>query len=164
MGNLEKDSKLSDLTVAQIAFWLDVGYMVTSQLMLGIYAQYAIAAGGHEFTGSGSDIRLGVQAQYHPIAVGLLNPWVGLGIGYEMLSTSATFGNATVSAKGFEFANLQAGLDFRLGRFFGLGPFVGYSLGQYSSIDLGGYASGGQSSGKALHEWLMVGAQFSLTL
>ena len=167
MGDLAKDAKLSDLTVAQIPIWLDVGYMVTRQLMLGIYAQYALASGGHQFTGSGSDIRFGVQAQYHPIEAILLDPWVGLGFGYEILKTNAKIGSGSVTLKGFEFANLQAGLDFRLGRFLGLGPFVSFSLGQYSSMSVSGSYPGGQSGGigeKALHEWLMVGLHASLML
>jgi len=167
MGDLAKDSKLSDLTVAQIPVWLDVGYMVVPQLMLGIYAQYALVGGGHEFTGSGSGIRLGIQAQYHPMEGGRWDPWFGLGTGYEILQTSAAYGDAGVTVKGFEFANLQAGLDLRLGRSWGLGLFVSYSLGQYSSMSTSGSYAGGQSGEigeKALHEWLTVGLRASLTL
>jgi hypothetical protein len=166
MGNVAKDSPMTDLTVADIPIWLDAGYMVLRQLMLGIYAQYAIVAGGHNFTGSGSDIRLGIQAQYYPVDTGLLNPWVGLGVGYEMLKTSATFGNQSVDLKGFEFAHLQVGLDFRLGRYIGLGPLVGYSIGQYSSMSMSGSYTNGQSSfgDKALHEWLTFSARVTLTL
>jgi len=166
MGNVAKDSPMTDLTVADIPIWLDAGYFVLRQLMLGIYAQYAIVAGGHNFTGSGSDIRIGIQAQYYPLETGVLNPWVGLGVGYEMLKTTATFGNETVDLKGFEFAHLQAGLDFRLGKYIGLGPLVGYSIGQYSSMSMSGAYTNGQTSfgDKALHEWLTFSARVTLTL
>jgi hypothetical protein len=147
VGSVAEDSSLSDLTVAIIPVWLDVGYMVTPDVMLGIYGQVALASGGHEWTGSGSDIRFGAQAQYHVSPAGTIDPWLGLGMGHEILSTTAATGvDATATVQGIEFANLQAGLDVKLGSAFGLGPVVSFSLGQYSSASSSDPITGGHQA------------------
>jgi hypothetical protein len=69
--------------------------------------------------------------------------------------------------QGFEFANLQVGLDFRLGSVFRLGPFASFSLGQYSNGSVSD-PTGGEASGsidhKTLHEWLTLGVHAAFYL
>lgn len=71
--------------------------------------------------------------------------------------------SVTQSIAGPEFAHLMGGVDFRVSKVFGIGPFLDFSLGQYSSV--GG--SGGSSStsadikDKALHQWLTLGGKFT---
>jgi hypothetical protein len=169
MGSIAAGAKLSDLTSGCIPFWFDVGYLVTQNVMLGLYLQYAIAGGGADWMGSGSDVRLGVQAQFHPTSSGLIDPWAGLGIGYEILSMSADImgHQATAKVKGIEFANLQAGLNFRVWSTLGIGPYASFSFGQYSSQS-GSVSGQGSQSGsidkKAMHEWLIFGANASIAL
>jgi hypothetical protein len=50
--------------------------------------------------------------------------------------------------------------DFRLSRVFGLGPFVGFPLGQYSRYHIEGITNvtqEGDIAEKALHEWFTIG-------
>ena len=169
MGNIASGSKLSDLTSGSIPLGLDAGYLVIPNLMLGVYAQYAIAGGGTNWMGSGSDVHLGIQAQVHPLLSGLADPWFGLGVGYEILSTSAELMGytATAKVKGPEFANLQAGLDFRVWSTLGIGPYASFSLGQYTTQSGSAPGQGSQSgsiNNKAMHEWLTIGAHASISL
>ena len=54
---------------------------------------------------------------------------------------------------------LMAGVDFRLSRVFGLGPFVGFSLGQYSRahVEVNNTSQDNDIPETAMHQWLTVG-------
>jgi hypothetical protein len=73
-----------------------------------------------------------------------------------------------VSAGGFEFAHFMAGLDFRLTRVVGIGPFADFAIGQYSrtssetTINGVTVKSDGDIQNTALHEWLTIGAKFTI--
>lgn len=164
------DAKLSELVASQIPIQLDIGYWVIPNLLVGVYGQYAFGVLANDVSKGcdalGTDcrafgMRLGLQGQYHFLPSERLNPWVGLGIGYEWNELSAAAG-VDVNYHGFEFAMLQAGVDFGVTRRLGLGPFVSFSIGQYSSA-----ASGEQDleiRESAAHEWLTLGARGTFTL
>ena len=70
----------------------------------------------------------------------------------------------TLTAHGFEFLNLQAGLDFAPAPQVGIGPFVAFSLGQYSrtkgeTSDPTLIVDDGEIENKALHQWLFLGVR-----
>jgi outer membrane protein W len=163
--------KLSDAYSGMIPIWLDLGYFVTPQIMVGVYGHYGIGliadgeaggAGCQEGEDcSGSVIRFGVQGQYHLSRGESLDPWFGLGIGYEMASGTVSEGGAeqTATYKGFEFLNLQAGADFKVANNVGIGPFASFSLGQYSSLSVDPEPPGfeGDIEETAMHQWLVIG-------
>lgn len=163
MGSISKDVKFSDFFSSMIPIWLDVGYMVTPNVMLGVYGQYGLVSIKNCPSGascSAHDIRVGVQGQYHVLPSEKIDPWFGLGIGYESLAGSVA--GVSGSDTGFEFANLQAGLDFKLSPAFGFGPFASFSLGQFSNE-----TTAGQSASipeKALHEWFTLGVRGAFNL
>jgi len=177
MGEAAKDSNLNDAVSGMIPIWLDLGYFVTPNIMVGLYAQYGILMIPDAEAGStggcpdgadcsGSDLRFGLQGQYHLSPGESLNPWFGLGIGYEILSTSFSAGGteADGSFKGLEFLNLQAGADFKVADSVGIGPFVSFSLGQYSSGEVNVPGVGqvdGDIEEKGLHQWLVIGVKGS---
>jgi len=155
-----------------IPIQLDFGYMVSRKVLLGLYAQYGVAFYTDCGNCSGNDLRFGLQIQYHFVPDKKLDPWLGLGLGYEFLRArehDAEGGHtASFSAHGFEFANLQAGLDIALGKAFSLGPFVGFSLGQFMSSKTRppGAPEPSYSSidDPALHMWLEPGLKATLRL
>lgn len=162
MGEASKDNKMSDAVSGMIPIWLDLGYMVTPNIMVGLYAQYGLIMLDSKIKDacddcSASDIRIGLQAQYHLSPGESLNPWFGLGIGYEMfnLKTPSPTGSGSVDANatGFEFANLQAGADFKVGDSMGVGPFASFSIGQYSKVE------GNDIPEKSMHQWLVLGVK-----
>jgi len=168
----DQDAKLSDTYTGIIPIWLDVGYFVTPNIMLGLYGHYGIGlmADGEDGCPEGADcsgsvIRFGLQGQYHVSRGQSVDPWFGLGVGYEIASAtrSALGQELTVTVKGFEFVNLQAGADFKVADNVAIGPFVSFSLGQYSSqsVDPEIPGLGDDIPNKAIHEWLTLGVKGS---
>jgi len=167
MGDAMKNAKMSDGVSGMIPIWLDVGYRIDPSLYAGLYAQYGIVSVKDCPSGvdcSANDIRFGVMGAYHISPDASFDPWVGLGIGYETFSMklSAAGAEAKTSYKGLEFANLQFGGDYKVSPDFGIGPFLSFSLGQYSSatVDIPGLGSqSGSIDQKAMHEWLTIGVR-----
>jgi outer membrane protein len=183
-GAFQSGSAVGDYFAGYVPIWLDAGYKVTPNLMLGLYGQYgfliwntASALGGHGCPSaldcSASVIRFGAQIQYHILPGQSMNPWVGFGLGYEIFSSSVsgtdpTFGSveSKESANGFEFGHLQAGLDFKAAKGVGVGPFLGFSLGQSSSCSqsLNGTDLSCTIDHKTMHEWLTLGVRGAFEL
>lgn len=179
-GTAGPAASIHDFGTGMVPIWLDAGYFVTPHVMLGLYGQYGfvtpptrigVCQGGDCTT---REIRVGVQGQYHFSPEAPVDPWAGLGVGYELLLASDTFPGAPPGAlpspaqhwdneyRCIEFANLQGGADFDLGGGVTVGPFGSASFGQCVSSNSG---SGGQMYGwrdipsKGTHEWLTVGAK-----
>ncbi len=175
----EDEEKLSDTVSSVIPLQLDVGYFLSSNLYVGGSFQYGIAslADGDsacedgELSCSVSQMRFGVNLAYHFAPESMINPWVGVGVGYETLSlglsgeTNDIEVEATSTAKGFEFANAQGGVDFRVSDTLSVGPFVTVTVAQYASTSTRIEADGESEEEstdieeKALHGWLYGGVR-----
>jgi len=113
---------------------------------------------------SGYDMRLGLLVMYGFNPSGM-NPWISLGTGWEWLNASQSAGGNSASAtlNGWEYFNLQAGVDFPLSKLFAIGPYLGYSGGSFSSrsLTLNGTTDSGSidSSIRAFHGWFTIGAK-----
>lgn len=160
MGDIAKDAKMSDAVSGMVPIWLDLGYMVTPNIMVGLYAQYGFvmlssdakdACDALKVDCSATNMRFGLQGQYHLSPGESMNPWVGLGIGYEILTNKVDSESADTT--GLEFANIQGGADFKVGDSMAVGPFVSFSIGQYSKSD------GEDIEEKAMHQWLTLGVK-----
>ena len=172
LGDAAKDGPMSDYASGQIPIWVDAGYMVTRNIMVGLYCQFGIGLVSSKFkdnlpagvSTSAYDLRFGAQAQYHVMPGQSMNPWFGLGFGYELGGVSASRGGVeeSISGSGFEYVNLQGGLDFRVTSYLGIGPFVSFSLGEFGSYKISQTGSADQSgdiSDTAMHEWLLLGVR-----
>jgi len=153
--------KMSDGISGGIPLWLDLGYMVTPNIMVGLYASYAFlmlasdvkdACDAASVDCSASQLRFGLQGQYHLSPGESMNPWFGLGVGMEMVDVKR--GDVKGGYSGLEFANLQGGADFKVGSSMAVGPFVSFSLGQYSKTT---GDNGADIDKKAMHQWLTIG-------
>jgi hypothetical protein len=176
----EPNDAMSDSFGSEVPFLVDIGAKVIPNLFVGGYVGIGlgISVGAlrdrceeSNATCLGSDLRLGAQVQYHILPQGNANPWFGYGIGFELISVSvkpngqpagtiASSEDGTVEASGFEFAHLMAGVDVRMSRGFGLGPFLDLSLGQYShmKVDVPRWpAEDRDIPDKAMHQWLALG-------
>jgi len=162
MGDAMESVALSDGVSGMIPIWLDLGYMVTPNIMVGAYGQYGLVSlkncGGADC--SGHDLRFGVQGQYLLSPGEQLDPWFGLGIGYESLST--TIASTDYGLSGLEFANLQAGLDYAVMPALGVGPFLSLSFGKYGSASQDGNSV--DINQTAMHEWLTLGLRGAFRL
>jgi hypothetical protein len=165
------DLKMSDTVSGQVPIIVDVGGKIIPELFIGGY--FGLGFGGtagalHDECNAanvdclGVSVQLGIEAQYHILPGGLVDPWLGYGIGVESMGVSEAQGNttSTTTFTGYQYARLSAGADFRVTHGFGVGPFVEYSLGQYNTIH--GDNVDEDIPSKAGHQWLTIGARFVL--
>jgi hypothetical protein len=160
---------------SQFALVLDGGLRLTPGWYVGATFSYGAASASDQFAQgackangvscSSSVVRLGVNAQYHFVPDGRYDPWIGMGGGYEWASMSVSDAGQTVhlGMSGWEFANLQAGLDFRLGSRGAIGPFAALTLAEYQTAntptDYNGGTTSQSISEQAMHEWFFVGVR-----
>lgn len=166
MGNLGKDSSgqevpISDFVSGELPLVVDLGYRIDPHWYVGGRLEGAAAFFkpdcGSGYSCSVTDALIGIFGRYHVLPAARVDPWFGLGISYEQLKLSVDDGSSssTISYSGPLFATLEAGADYRFSSKFGLGPMVGFSMGEYTS----GEAFGTTRSidKKSLHEWLNFG-------
>jgi len=65
-----------------------------------------------------------------------IRPWVSLGMAFGSVDLEYEDGSFRSSAHTWDFARLGLGVDFLVGRFFALGPFVRGSLGHTRLTDV----------------------------
>ena len=158
---------------AQIPILVEAGWKIHPMVFLGVYG--ALAFGGTSQTYSTANLctvssrscgasseRLGVEVQIHFRPDSRVDPWAGYGLGVETASASASGGGVpqvTDSFTGFELARFALGVDFRLTRLIGVGPFVGVDFGSYSheQLQAANFSQDQNISNTALHEWLTLG-------
>jgi hypothetical protein len=169
---------IGDDSNGAIPIWLDLGYHLTPQLLLGAYGMYGIAlmktadpddplGGGCPVGGecSAAGWRFGLQGQYGLRLGEQLRAWVGLGFGYEALHARAKveiLGNPIERAssyRGFELMQLQGGADLVLHPKVALGPFVSFSQVRYDrcGLEMNGQELDCKVVDAALHGWLVLG-------
>jgi hypothetical protein len=172
---------LSDLTPWRAPVWLDVGYSPTGSTTIGVYAQVGTGPTGDNCISSDcdwSDIRIGADVEWRLAPGAPVNPWLGLGLGYEWLSyrTLVTVevdgmggsGRYTERFGGPELM-LQGGLDFQVEDALRIGPYASATIGQYltdsyscqPATDL--CPTDGSLDGAAFHSWIGFGLRGAYT-
>jgi hypothetical protein len=166
--------EMSDLTGGQVPLMVELGGKVVPNLFLGAYL--GVAAGPvagntddlcdrENYDCYAATVRAGLQGHFQLMPHSSTNPWIGYGIGYESLTLvqSSDTDDGSVTNGGPEYARIMAGLDFRLSRTFGLGPFVDLSIGKYTRYrhdPPGEEDETGDIPQSGTHEWLTLGARF----
>jgi hypothetical protein len=164
-----------------LPIWFDLGYRFSPHVYLGLFYQYAptfppsgncavntIPSNGPT-TCDGFDQRFGLDLHYHIRPKELIDPWIGLGLGYEMtqLNHAQGGGSDTGSFQAWgPQADLQLGLDLRFADKIPFGPFVDLSVSEFGTEN--NYDPNGRGTPVAfdqtLHGWVTLGvrAQFNL--
>jgi hypothetical protein len=177
-GVRDDDNAIRDDTYGVIPIWFDAGYRLGDHLLLGAYFMFGIVVpktapaanplgGGcpEGFDCSATGIRLGVQAQYSFAPEAALDPWLGVGVGYEWVGTqldgevfSFPF-EATTRYSGPDLLQLQGGVDFHTRSIFSVGPFGSVSAMRYTtcSLTLAGDESRCELEEGGWHGWLVFG-------
>ncbi len=179
-GNMGAGDSLSSVWGGAIPIGIDALYRFTPNLSAGVFFQWnpAFAASGfcaREYGSagncSGSDMRVGIEVAYAFLPAASFNPWVSLGTGWEWTNMSGDVagGRAGITFSGWEYFNLQAGVDFPLARIFAIGPYLGYSGGTYTSMTGTGTNSGAGTltidpANRAFHGWFQFGVKGALNL
>lgn len=165
-GKFDSDDGLSvgESVTGQVPLILDAGYRI-DHFVVGMQFQYGLAFRSANKCDGGADcstkdLRLGLTLEYRIKPHEPIDPWVGIGVGYEWLSFSDTVDGRIRSGgiRGIEMFALRAGLDFQVADQLHAGPFVGFSLGQYSASwrNEGGSEDISQT---ALHGWITIGVR-----
>ena len=146
---------IGDAVPGDFPFWLELGYRFDRHWSLVGFFQYGPATiddcpAGYDCRAS--DQRLGATAIYR-FDPGTFTPWLGIGTGYEWLNVDR---GAPVRAGGLELS-LQAGGDFHLSPEVGFGPYLCFSVGQFSTVTVGGIPQTGVD--KTSHGWVQVGVK-----
>lgn len=175
MGSVSGTQKLSDVFSGAVPLQFDVGWRFSPSTYLGAFFQYSVAfvaspiktncdAGG--VSCSGSDLQFGVNFVYTFLPYATFAPYVGLGVGWEIGTINYSGGNQSQSESfsGFQFARVLVGGDFRIGSAFRMGPFVNFSLGQYSTQSSPDPTVNGSIPNKAIHSWLQFGIKGTVDL
>ncbi len=173
-GDLAKGEPLPDLVDAKLPLWLEVGYRFNAHFRSALYFELAPMALVDCPAGaacSAFDVRSGVVLQLHPAPRSWLDPWIGIGFGVEHLQATAppTHGAPTaweLSWDGLEVP-VEAGLDFPLGDYLTLGPYVNGTFAQFTSASArppGGPTTSGAVHDRATHGWLQAGLTLTLKL
>jgi opacity protein-like surface antigen len=175
------DDDLGNWVTGQWPFWIDAGYRFNYSLYLGGFFQYGIGfVNDDQHTDcrnanvecSARDTRFGIMGRYHFTVPWQLSPWVGYGLGYEWGSYSwkesvvGTSGDSSWS--GFEFMNLQVGLDVLLPHRAVIAPFISFSLGRFDNIStkdkIGSVTRTTEQDleKKSMHEWILIGVRIAV--
>lgn len=161
LGTVFTSSGAMDETMAMsVPLRLDLGYRFASHFYAGASAQYAVIVPKACPSGascSGGDMRVGVTAAFHLLPRRVVDPWIGVGMGFEWLNVSRTVDGATVdvSARGLELLDAELGADLRPIGPLRIGPVLSSSVGRYTRIAVNGTPT--TDFTPSLHAWVMVG-------
>jgi len=158
-------TKLSDLFSGGIPLQVDLGYRFTPGFYGGIFGSYGFLFATNcdpSASCSGHNFRLGLNVQLHAAPDASIDPWLGLGVGYEWLSFSEDAGGGQsqeATVRGFELGNVQVGVDFAASPGFHFGPFASISIAKYTDGSTSGVlgAASGSLNDTKFHEWLQFG-------
>jgi len=165
------DKQTGDLSAqlgSQFALNLDLGGKANKYVFIGAFFGAGFGGVGDGLTGctgcSVKTLRVGPEVLVSILPDLRINPWVGVGIGFEYSPIDVAPFSLTQAPYGPEFAHIMFGADYRLNSYFGVGPFFDVSIAEFTTIT---QSSGGTSltheiPQKALHEWVQVGVRFVL--
>ena len=167
MGSLAQGTTLSDGISGGIPIVLEAAYRFNRNLSLGLAGQYAYMMTKNCDAGascSSSDYQIFLEGIYNARMGSTIDPWVGLGIGYEQLTVSESAGGTSqdVGVSGWGLATVQVGGNFVAAPQVEVGPFLSFSVGKYGTA-----SSGSQSADipmTAFHEWLQIGVRGTFNL
>jgi len=180
LGNAYQGETLASFQGGMLPFWFDLGYRFNPHWYAGVWYQYGITAPptgpcAQQFPGGtcdGNDQRFGINVHYHILPDQFVDPWVGLGIGYESarinVDNANGAGETSFIASGVQFLDLQVGADLRASDKIPFGPFIDLSFGQYGAFsdkDANGNSTSVTGNYQtSMHEWLTLGirGQFNL--
>lgn len=176
---------LSDLTSWRAPIWIDVGYSPSGSTTLGAYLQVGVGGTGDSCIADcdWSDLRIGASAEWRLLPGAAVDPWIGVGLGYEWLSYRVLIsamienedgvletvrGRATERFGGPELL-LHGGVDFQVDDALRIGPYASATAGQYltdsyrcqPASDL--CPEDGSIDGAAFHSWIGVGVRGAYT-
>ncbi|MEO7109637.1 MAG: hypothetical protein ABI183_04280 [Polyangiaceae bacterium] len=166
MGSSVGGQKMSQDFGGQVPFLIDIGGKIHPNIFIGGNLGLNVGGCGDLVANDCATVslRIGAEIIFSILPRNRVNPWVGYGIGLEASGISVNNGTQSISLFGPEYGHFLGGVDFRVNRVFGIGPFLDYGIGEYTSASVtanGITQDGTFTTGKTLHEWLTLGAKFT---
>ncbi len=173
-GDVVRDAPLSELVDGKVPLWLEVGYRFNGYFRSTLYFELAPMSLVDCPTGaacSAFDVRSGLLFQLHPAPRSWLDPWLGVGFGFEHIQATAPPSTGTPDAWELSWDGLElpveAGLDLAISDVLTIGPYASASFAQFTSASArppGGSTSSGAVESRATHGWLQAGLRLTLKL
>jgi hypothetical protein len=176
---------LNDLTPWRAPVWVDLGYALSGAATVGAYAQVGVGGAGDSCVGDcdWSDIRVGAEAEWRFLPGAPVDPWLGVGLGWEWLSfrqlvsveVPDDMGNMVTATGrvaerfGGPELMLHGGIDFQVEDALRIGPYASATVSQYLTDSFSCTPpselcpSDGSIDGSALHSWIGVGLRGAYT-
>ena len=134
-GDVTKNKPMSDSFGGQVPFTLDVGGKLGDYVFLGGFLGTSVGGVGKPLAEtceacSTVGAWFGAEVLVSLLPAGKVDPWLGYGVGMEYNSVHVE--GAVVEFAGYVPLMLTGGVDFRMSRIFGLGPFGGLAVARYS--------------------------------
>jgi hypothetical protein len=174
------DPALDAFVDGKVALWLEVGYRFDPRVRAGFFLELApttlVSLSCFRSECDASDIRFGIDVQFHFGPGRTVDPWLGLGVGIEYLSANTgedVDGNgiadrdAEFTYAGFELPLVEGGLELRVSPRFSLGPYLALSFAQFTSVAIerpGERDRRATIENRAAHAWLQLGLKGTLDL
>ncbi len=178
-GDVVRDGEAVDEIVpGKFPLWLELGYRLTPRVVGDVYVELAPARVARGACGAGRscqayDLRFGLLVLLRLAPGRTVDPWVGAGVGVEVLQAEVQGPDVTASPADFERRwtgieiPLEAGVDLRLSSRLALGPYVSASVAWFTSVEEGpadGAGATGSIDDRALHGWLQAGLKATYRL
>jgi opacity protein-like surface antigen len=168
-GKQDDEHHLSDTYGVLLPIDLEAGYWVLPRLLVGARGSIGVLTVADEACApplecAATDYRFGAVAEYRFDVTGAFRKWASLGVGWEIARLAIHRDGASASRvdSGPEYFHAELGGDFGLGRNFGLGPYVGASVGEFRTATLH-QADGSKQSysiqESKLHQWIFLGVR-----
>lgn len=161
LGYLGEATYLFDVVRGHIPFWFDIGARVMPWLYVGAFGSAGVGFLGDSCSGNlscnATVLRIGLNAHVHFRPRSSFDPWLGVGFGYESIAISISGGGAeqTAKARGLEPFAVQLGGDFFVSRRARLGPFLAFTIAQYTFASSNGIED--TDFVRRLHHWVTLG-------
>jgi hypothetical protein len=161
-GDVRSGVPLKDIADLQAPLHLDIGARVARHVFVGGYASVGIGDTSTHYVCPADDcagrtVHLGAQVHVHILPQHPIDPWLGVGFGYEWFFTS---GSPKTSMEGLELVRPMAGFDVRLSPHVALGPFVDGTVAKYSFFESATNAT--HIDDTRVHSWITLGLRLVL--
>jgi hypothetical protein len=176
-GEVERDSEaVREVADAKLPLWLELGYRFDRRVQGTLFFEFAPASVSSERCAAGGceayHVSFGVAVQLHLAPGGRLDPWIGAGVGMEVLRAEIDDPGATpvrreLTWAGLAFPIAEAGLDVRISHRFTLGPYVSVSFGRFTSRSerpQGGSSARDPIGEREEHGWVQAGLKATILL
>jgi len=176
-GDVARGGPAVDAVVQhKVPLGIDLGYRFNRWVWGDLFfdlapgsAASALCAGGASC--SASDFRLGAAVLFRLAPRSWLDPWLGVGLGIEVLNAkgydAATAAPREWSWFGYELPFVEAGVDVAMSDRISVGPWASLTIARFTKESIkpsGGTTLTGTIQDRATHRWLSAGLKATLRL